>query len=79
MSGPVASQSVTRDGAGRYRLEGLVPGDYTVRAAAPSFQPADRRVEVAASGAAGADFRLALAPVSESVSVTSAWRAAPTP
>jgi iron complex outermembrane receptor protein len=63
-------RSTLTDGAGRYRLEGLETGDYTLRVAAPGFRGLDKRVHVAASGAVVADFQLELEARGESVSVT---------
>ena len=64
-------RSAVTDSEGRYRLEGLQPGQYTVRVTAPGFQPMERRLTVAASGpAAVADFRLAVQTLQESVLVT---------
>jgi len=68
-SGAEARSAVT-DGQGRYRFEGLPPGDYTIRISASGFQPMERRVSVAATGPASADFRLAVQTLEESISVT---------
>ena len=71
VSGLVVIRSGVTDSEGRYRLEGLQPGQYTVRVTAPGFQPMERRMNVAASGpAAVADFRLAVQTLEESVLVT---------
>ncbi len=69
VSGPAAPRFAVTDGAGRYRFEGLAPGEHTVRIALPGFQAVDRRVSVAA-GTAEADFRLAVQPLAESITVT---------
>lgn len=69
--GLVVTRSVTTDDEGRYRVEGLQPGGYTVRVSAPGFQSTERLVTVAASGpAAVADFRLDVQTLEESVLVT---------
>ena len=52
VSGLVVTRSVVTDSEGRYRVEGLQPGEYTVRVTAPGFQPVERRVNVAAAGPA---------------------------
>ena len=71
VSGLVVIRSGVTDSEGRYRLEGLQPGLYTVRVMAPGFQSIERRLTVAASGpAAVADFRLAVQTLQESVLVT---------
>ncbi len=70
VSGLVAIRSVVTDSEGRYRVEGLQPGEYTVRVTAPGFQSMERRVNVTASGSAVADFRLAVQALEESVLVT---------
>jgi iron complex outermembrane receptor protein len=68
--GAVVSGSAATDGAGRYRFDGIAPGDYTVRVAASGFQATERRVNVAASRSAVADFRLAVQTLEENVLVT---------
>lgn len=71
VSGVAVIRSAVTGSDGRYRLDGLQPGQYTVRVTAPGFQPMDRRMTVAASGpAAVADFRLAVQTLEESVLVT---------
>jgi iron complex outermembrane receptor protein len=65
-----AGRSATTDGAGRYRFEGLQPGQYTVRVSLQGFQSTERALTVAASGWAAADFRLAVELAGESVLVT---------
>lgn len=69
-SGLAATRSATADGQGRYRFEGLQPGEYTVRVTAAGFQSTERQVTVAASGPAVADFRLGVEKLAESVLVT---------
>jgi hypothetical protein len=51
--GLVVTRSVVTDREGRYRVESLQPGGYTVRVAAPGFQSTEQRV-TAASGTATA-------------------------
>jgi iron complex outermembrane receptor protein len=70
VSGLVAIRSLVTDSQGRYRVEGLQPGEYTVRVTAPGFQSLERRVNVTASGSTVADFRLAVQALEESVLVT---------
>jgi iron complex outermembrane receptor protein len=70
VSGLVAIRSLVTDSQGRYRGEGLQPGEYTVRVTAPGFQSVEQRVNVTASGSAVADFRLAVQALEESVLVT---------
>jgi iron complex outermembrane receptor protein len=69
-SGPVASRSVTTNGEGRYRVEGLPYGDYVVRVTAPGFRTIERRVSVSAAAPAVADFRLTVQGLEENVLVT---------
>jgi iron complex outermembrane receptor protein len=69
-SSRVGIRSAATDGQGRYRVEGLPPGDYTVRVTAQGFQPSERTMTVSAAESAAADFRLAVKTLSESVSVT---------
>jgi iron complex outermembrane receptor protein len=70
MRGLTVARSVATDIDGRYRVEGLQPGGYTVRVTAPGFQSIERRVNAVASGPAVADFLLALQTVEENVVVT---------
>jgi iron complex outermembrane receptor protein len=70
VSGLVAIRSLVTDSQGRYRVDGLQPGEYTVRVTAPGFQSLERRVNVTGSGSAVADFRLAVQALEESVLVT---------
>jgi iron complex outermembrane receptor protein len=70
VSGVVGIRSIVTDSNGRYRVEGLQPGDYTVRVTAPGFQSSERRVNAPASGPAVADFRLTVQRLAESVLVT---------
>jgi iron complex outermembrane receptor protein len=69
-SGPGGTRTTTTDSAGRYRFEGLQPGDHTVRVTAPAFRAAERTVGLSASDSAVADFSLAVEARRESVSVT---------
>lgn len=70
VSGLVVIRSIVTDGEGRYRVEGLQLGEYTVRVTAPGFQSLERRVNAPASGSAVADFRLTVQMLEESVLVT---------
>ncbi len=70
VSGVAATRSAATDGRGRYRFEGLEPGEYTLRVTAPGFQAMERRVSVASTGSAVADFRLVVEPLRESITVT---------
>ncbi len=70
VSGLVATRSVATDRDGRYRVESLQPGEYTIRVTAPGFQSTERRVHVAVSGAVVADFRLNVQTLEENVVVT---------
>lgn len=49
VSGLAAPRSVATDSEGRYRFEGLPPGEYTVRVTAPGFELVERQVKVASS------------------------------
>ena len=68
VSGLAVTRSVTTDNEGRYRVDGLQPGDYTVRVTARGFQSTERRVNVAA-GSAVADFRLDIQALEENILV----------
>ena len=71
VSGFVVIRSDVTDSEGRYGVQGLQPGEYTVRVRAPGFQSVERPVNVAPSGlAAKADFRLAVQTLEENVVVT---------
>ena len=70
VSGLVAIRSVVTDSEGRYRVERLQPGEYTVRVTALGFQSIERRLNAAASEPAVADFRLAVQTLEETVLVT---------
>ncbi len=71
VSGLAATRSAATDDEGRYRFEGLEPGEYTIRVTVPGLPSMERRVSVA-SGAAAADFRLddQRLTVRESITVT---------
>jgi iron complex outermembrane receptor protein len=69
VSGLVVTRSVTTDSEGRYRVDSLQPGDYTVRVTARGFQSTERRVNVAASGSVVADVRLDIQTLKEDVLV----------
>lgn len=64
------SRSVDSDSQGRYRIEGLQPGDYTVRVVARGFQISERRITVTGSAPVTADIRLDVQTIEESVLVT---------
>jgi iron complex outermembrane receptor protein len=69
--GFVVTRSVVTDRDGRYRVDSLHPGGYTVRVEAPGFQFTEQRVTIAASSTPTvADIRLAVRPLEESVVVT---------
>lgn len=70
LAGGAVSRSAATDRDGRYRVDGLAPGAYTLRVTAPGFQAAQRRVTVAASGDSVADVRLEVPTVQEDVVVT---------
>jgi iron complex outermembrane receptor protein len=70
LGGLVVIRSIVTDSEGRYRVEGLQLGEYTVRVTAPGFQAMERRVNAPASGSAVADFRLTVQTLEESVLVT---------
>jgi iron complex outermembrane receptor protein len=63
-------RSAVTDSTGRYRADGLAPGEYTIRIIAPGFQPIERRVAVGTSTPAVADFRLAVQTLEENVLVS---------
>jgi len=66
----IAARAAATNAEGRYRFDGLPPGDYRVRATAQGFQPLERRVTAAVSATAAADFRLAVQTLQERVLVT---------
>jgi iron complex outermembrane receptor protein len=70
VGGLVVIRSIVTDSEGRYRVEGLQLGEYTVRVTAPGFQSMERRVNAPVSGSAAADFRLTVQTLEESVLVT---------
>ena len=53
VSGLVVIRSVVTDRDGRYRVEGLQPGEYTVRVTAPGFQTAGTTSECRRLGTGG--------------------------
>ncbi|MDX2269494.1 MAG: carboxypeptidase regulatory-like domain-containing protein [Bryobacter sp.] len=64
------AQDTTTDNQGTYRFFAIAPGTYEVKATASGFQTALRsKVVVEAAAQVKADFRLALAGVSETVTV----------
>jgi iron complex outermembrane receptor protein len=63
-----AAQSAITDAAGRYRIEGLMPGRYTVRAEHAGFRPEVTSVDVS-SGSATIDLTLSTLTATESVTV----------
>ena len=70
LGGLVVIRSVVTGSEGRYRVEGLQPGDYAVRVTAPGFQFIERHVTAPASGSAVANFRLIVQTLEDSVLVT---------
>jgi iron complex outermembrane receptor protein len=66
----LVTRSVVTDAEGRYRVEGLPPGEYLVRVAALGFQATERRVTVAAAASAAADFSLDVLTLQEHVVVS---------
>ena len=65
-----ASASAVSDGAGRFEVGQLPPGDYELSASMPGFGPATSRVSVVAGAAETVEFTLAISPLAESVTVT---------
>jgi hypothetical protein len=63
-----AAQSTITDDAGRYRIEGLVPGRYTVRAEHAGFRPEVTTVDVSSRNAT-IDLTLSTVTATESVTV----------
>ena len=64
------TRSVATDADGRYRVESLDPGQYTVRVTAPGFQSMERRVSLKSSVAEAADFRLGVQTLEQRLVVT---------
>lgn len=54
-----SARAAVTDENGRYRMEGLAPGDYTLIATRLGREPATRSVHVSSSGTTTADFALA--------------------
>jgi iron complex outermembrane recepter protein len=64
-------RTAVTDGSGRYRLESLPPGSYTVTFALTGFMPLKREdVMVAGSGAITVDVELAVGGMAETITVT---------
>src|SRR5258706_15682729 len=75
VSGPAGDQAVTAvtDGDGRYKIEGLKAGIYTVTISARGFSNARREnVKVEDGAVATFDARLEIAPIESTVNVSSA-------
>lgn len=68
------SRSTETDSEGRYELGDLPPGTYSVVAHLHPLADARRTVEVPAGGVAELDFRMAIAPVHEEITVTASGR-----
>ena len=67
------SRAVKTDSAGRYRVDGLAPGTYEVKATSPGFKAQQiAGVGVAATAASVANLTLQVGAASEAVTVTSA-------
>jgi protocatechuate 3,4-dioxygenase beta subunit len=58
-SPPHRDIAAATDSQGRYRLDGLLPGRYSILANASGYPTATRQVEAAAGQVARLDFRLA--------------------
>lgn len=65
---------VESDEGGRYRFEGLAPGDYTLLAHVHALSDEKKTVRVQAGETATVDFALALSPLKESLTVTASGR-----
>jgi iron complex outermembrane recepter protein len=63
-------KTTTTDDAGIYTFVNIPPGRYTILAHQEGFGDSTKKVELAANGTATADFKLALAGVKESVTVS---------
>ena len=68
LRGPAAAHSAVTDATGRYRIEGLVPGRYTVRADHAGFRPEVTTVELS-SRSVTVDLTLNTVTATESVTV----------
>jgi iron complex outermembrane receptor protein len=70
--GSATGKSTTSDGNGNFRIPGVAPGSYTVRATADGFQPATQIVELSADGEVAVDF--AMSPMFREALIVSAQR-----
>lgn len=70
LGGALVTRSAVTDHQGRYQFEALPLGEYTIRVSAPGLQPMERRVTLASSGSASADFRLEVQTLQADVVVT---------
>ncbi len=62
--------AASTDGAGRFVLDLLPPGDYSARAESPGMSPQTARLHVDVGGAAELEFKLTVAGAQETVTVT---------
>lgn len=70
VSGLATARTAFSDAAGRYRFDGVEPGDYTVRVSLAGFQAKEQRITIASGAPMEADFRLAVQSLRESITVT---------
>jgi len=64
------SQSAHTDAAGKFSLNGVPPGAYTVTATAAGFAPASREVSITSAAEASVELTLRTAAATETVTVT---------
>ncbi|MGB9609957.1 MAG: TonB-dependent receptor [Bryobacteraceae bacterium] len=65
---------VESDAEGRYRFQGLAPGEYTLVAHVHALTDEKKTVRVQAGGTATVDFALGISPLKESITVTASGR-----
>jgi hypothetical protein len=73
LSGPSGERQVRSSGDGQYSFSGLRLANYRVRASAPGFAVSER-AEVRINGVTALDFRLVIAPQTQSETITSETR-----